>query len=122
MIDVGERLRLHALRRIDDEQRALARREAAADFIGEVDVPRRVHQIEDMAFPFQTHRLRLDGDPPLLFNLHVIKHLRAHLALGEPPGALDQPVRQGRLAMVDMRDDREVTNLGKLSRHEVLPA
>ena len=39
-VDVGQRLGLDALRGIDDEDRALARLEAAADLVGEVDVAR----------------------------------------------------------------------------------
>jgi hypothetical protein len=31
LVDIGQRLRLHALRRVDDQQRALARGKAAAD-------------------------------------------------------------------------------------------
>ena len=46
LIDVGQRLRLDALRRVDHQQRAFAGGEAAADFIGEVDVAGRVHQVE----------------------------------------------------------------------------
>ena len=39
-VDVGERLGLDALRGVDDEDRALARLEAAADLVREVDVAR----------------------------------------------------------------------------------
>ena len=39
-VDVGQRLGLDALRRVDDEDRALARLEAAADLVREVDVAR----------------------------------------------------------------------------------
>ncbi len=49
LVDVGERLRLDALRRVDDQQRAFAGGQAAADFIGEVDVAGRVHQVELIA-------------------------------------------------------------------------
>jgi hypothetical protein len=34
--------------------------------------------------------------------------LRRHLALAEAARALDQPIRQRRLAMVDMRNDRKI--------------
>jgi hypothetical protein len=51
LVDVGERLRFDALRRIDHQQRAFAGGEAAADFIGEVDVARRVHQVELIGRP-----------------------------------------------------------------------
>ena len=45
-VDVRERLRLDALRGIDDEQRAFARGERARDLVVEVDVARRVDQVE----------------------------------------------------------------------------
>ena len=45
-VAVRDALRLDALRRIDDEQRAFARGERARHFVGEVDVARRVDQIE----------------------------------------------------------------------------
>ena len=75
LVDVGERLRLDPLRRVDHQQRALAGGEAAADLIGEVDVARRVHQVEDVALPFEPHRLRLDGDPALALDVHIVEHL-----------------------------------------------
>ena len=45
-VAVGDRLRLDALRRVDDEQRAFARGERARHLVGEVDVARRVDQVE----------------------------------------------------------------------------
>ena len=43
---IRQRLRLDALRRVDDQDRALARRQRARHFVGEVDVTRRVDQVE----------------------------------------------------------------------------
>ena len=82
LVDVGQRLRLDALRRVDDQQRALAGGEAAADLIGEVDVAGRVHQVELVALPLEPHGLRLDGDPALALDVHVVEHLgvAGHLA------------------------------------------
>ena len=48
LIDIGEGLRLDPLARIDDQQRALAGGERAADLVGEIDMARRVHQVEDI--------------------------------------------------------------------------
>ena len=45
-VDVGERLGLDALGRVDDEDRALAGLQAAADLVGEVDVAGRVDEVE----------------------------------------------------------------------------
>ncbi len=48
LVDVGERLRLDALRGVDDQERALAGGERARDLVGEVDVAGRVDQVEDV--------------------------------------------------------------------------
>ena len=45
-VDVGQRLGLDALGRVDDEDRALAGLQAAADLVGEVDVAGRVDQVQ----------------------------------------------------------------------------
>ena len=45
-VDVGDRLRLDALRRIDDEERAFAGREAARDFVGKIDVAGRIEEVK----------------------------------------------------------------------------
>ena len=45
-MDVRDRLRFDALRRIDDQQRAFARREAARNFVGKIDVPGRIEQVQ----------------------------------------------------------------------------
>ena len=50
-VAVGERLRLDALRRVDDQDDALARRERAADLVAEVDVTGRVDEVERVALP-----------------------------------------------------------------------
>ena len=50
-VGVRERLRLDPLRRVDDEQRAFARLQRARDLVGEVDVPRRVDQVQLVALP-----------------------------------------------------------------------
>ena len=47
---VGDRLRLNALGGIHDQQGAFARRQAARNFVGEIDVPRRIEQVEPVFF------------------------------------------------------------------------
>jgi hypothetical protein len=49
--------------------------------------------------------LGLDGDAALALEVHGVEHLLAHLPVGQSAAALDEAVRQGRLAVVDMRDD-----------------
>ena len=115
-IAVGDRLRLDALAGVDDEQRAFARRQRAADFVREVDVARRVDQIEVVDLPVaglvgQRRGLRLDGDAALALEIHRVEHLRFHFAVGQAAADLDDAVGERRLAVVDVRNDREVTNM-----------
>ena len=119
LVDVCERLRFHALRRIHHQQRAFARGKAAAHFIGEVDVARRVHQVQliglaVLGLVIKAHGLRLDGDAALLLDVHVVEHLLGHFTLGKAAGVLDQTIRQRRLAVVDMGDDGEIADQRKV--------
>src|SRR6202011_3081812 len=56
--------------------------------------------------------LRLDGDAALALDIHGIEHLFLHLARLQAPGGLNQTVGQRRLAMVDMRNNGEVADVG----------
>src|SRR3546814_6697016 len=62
----------------------------------------------------EPHGLRLDGDAALALQLHRVEHLLLHLAVAEAAAELDQAVGQGGLAMVDVSDDREVTDVGQV--------
>ena len=122
LVDVGERLGLDALGGVDDEQRALAGGEAARHLIGEVDMAGRVDEVEDVVLAvlgaiIQAHGLRLDGDAALALDVHGIEHLLLHVARFEPAGRLDEAVGKRRLAVVDMRDDGEVADVGDGKGH-----
>ena len=76
-----------------------------------------VDQIEDVGLAVlgrigQPHGLRLDGDAALALDIHGIEHLFLHLARRQAAGGLDQTVGQRRFAMVDMRNDGEVADVG----------
>ena len=88
----------------------------AAHLVGEVHVARRVDQVEDvvLAVPrpvVEPHGVLLDGDAALALQVHRVEELLGHLALGERARALHQPVGERGLAVVDVRDDREVTDV-----------
>ena len=113
LVDVGKGLRFHALRRIDHQQAALARGQATADLIREIDMAGRVHQVQFVGQPIlrrvaQPDGLRLDGDAAFLLQLHAVEYPGCHLPRGQAAGELNQPVGQGGFPMVDVRDDREV--------------
>ena len=114
-VRIGDRLRLHALRAVDDEHRTLARLERARDLVGEVDVARRVDEVELvlLALPGVAHGdgAGLDGDPALALKVHRVEHLRAGLALAHGLGGLHEAVGERALAVIDVGDDGEVADL-----------
>src|SRR5205814_8258448 len=82
----------------------------------EVDVARRVDEVElvDLAATGgvrQRDALRLDRDAALALDRVGVQHLVLHLARLEAAADLDDAVGQGRLAVVDVRDDREVADV-----------
>jgi hypothetical protein len=58
----------------------------------------------------QAHALRLDGDAALLLELHAVEELRLLLAVRDHAGDLEDAVGQRALAVVDVRDDAEITD------------
>jgi hypothetical protein len=48
---------------------------------------------------------------PRSLDVHRVQHLGFHLAVGEASAALDQAVRQRGLAMVDVGNDGEITDV-----------
>ena len=113
---VGKRLCFHTLRRVNDEQSALTGGEAPGYLVAEVHVTGRVDQVEGVVLPvpspiIQTHGRRLDRDPAFPLQVHGVQNLRRHLPLRERTGELQQPIRQRRLAVIDVRDDGKVTDV-----------
>ncbi len=62
------------------------------------------------------HGVELDGDPALPLEVQSIEHLGLHLALLQHAGGLDEPVGEGRLAVIDVCDDAEVADVLELQR------
>ena len=118
---VRDGLRLHALGGIDDEQGAFARGEGAGDFVGEVDVPGGVDEVEFVGLPVARgvghgDGVGLDGDAALALEVHVVEQLVALVALGDGAGQLEEAVGKGGLAVVDVRDDAEVADQREVAR------
>ena len=62
----------------------------------------------------QCDALRLDGDATLTLDIQIIEYLLRHLALGQTPAVLNEPIGKRGLAVVDVGDDREVSNMAKV--------
>ncbi len=112
-IEVRDGLGLNALRGVDHQQRPLAGGDGPRNLVGEVDVSRRVDQIQYIGlsvpgFVLHLDGVALDGDALFALEVHVVQHLRLHFALRQRVGLLEQPVGQRTLAVVDVGDDAEV--------------
>ena len=83
---VGDRLRLHALERVDEQNGAFARGEGARHLVAEIDVAGRIDEVEQILLAvtglvIQAHGMGFDGDAALAFKVHCVENLFAHLAL-----------------------------------------
>ena len=113
---IRESLGLDALTRVHHQQRALAGGERPTHLIAEVDVSRRVDEIEDVVLPVlrlvvEPDRVLLDGDAAFLLEVHGVEELGAHLARGQSTRHLHEAVGQRRLSVIDVGDDRKVADL-----------
>ena len=94
LVDVGQRLRLHALAGVHHQHSALAGGERARHLVGEVDVARRIHQVEliglaVLVLVVEAHGLRLDGDAALALDVHRVEDLLLHVPVGDVAAQLD---------------------------------
>ena len=83
---------------------------------------RRINQVEDVLLAvlcliYNTDGLRLDGYTSLPLNIHVVKHLCLHLTAGKQSGLLNNTVRKGGLAMVNVGYNTKITNLTLVYGH-----
>ena len=115
-IAVGHALGFDALSGINHQQRTLAGRQRSRDLVGKIHVSRRIDEIEliDLAgdrFETERHALCLDGDAALALQIHGIENLRLHLPSVETTALLDESIRQGRFAVIDVSNDRKVADI-----------
>jgi hypothetical protein len=88
-------------------------------------VPRGVDQVQLVGLTVlrrvrHPHGVQLDGDPALAFEVERVEHLSFHFTLLQHPRLLDQPIREGRLPVVDVGDDAEVADVVELQRMDAV--
>ena len=116
-MDIGHGLRLDTLRCIDDQDRAFAGGQTAGNLVGEIDVARRIEKIERvlqtiLGLVLHRHRMGLDRDSTLTFQVHGIKQLILLVAISDRVGHLQQTVGEGGLPVINVGDDAEVSGKG----------
>jgi hypothetical protein len=55
--------------------------------------------------------LRLDGNTSLAFDIHRVKHLLFHLAVGQAPAQVDDAICQCGFAVIDMGNNGKITDM-----------
>jgi hypothetical protein len=73
-------------------------------------VPGCIDQVELVTLPRDAYGLCLDRDAALALEFHRVEQLLAHLAPRHGLRQLEHAVGERRLAVVDVRDDREVAD------------
>jgi hypothetical protein len=108
------RLRLYTGDRIEDRDRPVEDTEAALHLDGEVDVARRIDDVDPMVPPLASGRSGGDGDAALLLLLHPV-HDRGTLVdlahLVGAAGVVEDALGGRRLAGIDVGHDADVACL-----------
>lgn len=117
---VGDGLRFDALRSVDDEYRTLASSQRTRDLVGEVHVARRIDQVELIRLAVvgvigHADGIGLNRNAALALDIHGVEQLRLHVALVDGMGELEDAVADRGLAMVNVRNDREVADVGNVN-------
>ena len=86
---------------------------------------RGVDEVQNIVLPIvrpviEPDGARLDCNAALALEVHRVENLVFHLALVDRVALLKQPIGQRRLAVVNVRDDGEISDLGKVG-HITLP-
>jgi hypothetical protein len=110
-------LRHRPLGGVNQQQDAIDQGKGSFNLASEVRMARRVHQIDTDSLPFDGGSLGENGDAALTFLIIGIHDsIDPRFVGGKDPGGVQHGIHQGGLAMVDVRDQRDVAKGS--SRHE----
>jgi hypothetical protein len=111
----GNRLRLDPADGAQHQNGPVKDSEGAFHFDGEIDVTRRINNIDRVIAPRAISRGRLDGDSALLFEVHEI-HCGAHSIFSlhivygvNAPGVEQDSLRESRFPGIYVRADADVS-------------
>ena len=115
-VEIGDRLRFDPLRRIDNDQRAFARHQRSPHFVRKINVARCIDQIQQIfcsirSLVIERNRITLDGNAPFTLDIHRVEHLFMQVALRNASAGLNQSVGESRLAVIDVGNNTEVSNV-----------
>ena len=101
----------HGFRRVHQQHHAIHHRENAFDFAAEVGMAGGIHRVDARALPFNRGAFGQNGDAALTLLVVGVHGALFHMLIfAHRAGLLEQLVYERGLAVVDMRDDRNVAN------------
>lgn len=102
----------HTLDGVYEQQHRVHHAEDALDLSAEVRVAGGVDEVDAHALEIDGGLLGEDRDPPLALDILAVHHpLRDRLVLAEGAGLAQQSIQQGRLAVINVGDDRQVAEI-----------
>ena len=112
---IGDGLRFDALGHVNDKQGPLAGLQGFFHFVGEINMTRRVDEVHDIVLTALGMVNDFDGgsldrDATLLLEVHVVEKLVVKIAFINRARFQKKAVGQGRFTVVDVRDDRKITD------------
>ncbi|CRH92299.1 Uncharacterised protein [Chlamydia trachomatis] len=115
-VNICQSLGFNSLCRINDQNSSFTGGQRTRNFIGKVHVSRRVNQVENVGFAvislvIKLNSIELDGDTTLALQIHRVQELSLHFTAGNCLGLLQNTVSKCGFSMVNMSNNREVTNL-----------
>jgi len=106
------RLGLRSIVRVNHQQNAVHHFHDALDFAAEIGVARRVHDVDSITVPLECGILRADRDPLFPLEIHRVHHAFLDLLVrAQSSGLPQQLIHERGLAVVDVRNDGDVTDL-----------
>ncbi len=112
-VGICEGLRLDALARIHNQQRAFTRSQRPRHLVAEVHVSRGIDEVEliCLAIPslvHHTHGVSFDRDATLALQVHGVENLSLHLTPDNGARQFKKTVAQCRLSVVDVGNNCEI--------------
>jgi hypothetical protein len=110
-------LRHRAFRAVDQQHHAVDHAQDPLHLAAEIGVAGRIDDVDARAFPLDRGRLRQNGDAALLFEIVGIhRALFDALVLTERAGLAEELIDEGGLAVIDVRDDRNIAKAHENAR------
>jgi hypothetical protein len=106
-IGIGQRLRLNALARVNNEKRTLAGGERTGNLVVKINMAGRVDEVQRVFLTvlgciFKTHNVRLYRNATFTLKVHTVKDLVFHITGIDGTAFLQKAVGQGRFSVVYM--------------------